>query len=101
MSRSPYYPRRRSRVFQAVKRQAAKAGGEGESAGSFSCSLCDAHLPVVRVGDFLFVQASLGFVCKAPCTEVCPLRGYMAARATEKRAATLPSDSDGPAVHSA
>lgn len=84
MSRSPYYPRRRSRLLQGVARAAIEDAGQSEPAGSFSCALCHADLPTVRVGELLFIQGSLGFVCKAPSAEVCPLRGYLAPGAAKE-----------------
>jgi len=86
--------RRGPRFFKAVSRAIAKVGREGESVRGFACALCDANLPVFHLGELLFLQASLGFVCKAPAKEVCPLRHYLAARTTEERSTSLPPDSD-------
>lgn len=80
MSRSDYYKRRSPRLLSAVKIAAAKDTSESEPAGEFTCALCHANLPVIRLGGLLFVQGSLGFFCKAPAKEVCPLRDYLATR---------------------
>jgi hypothetical protein len=94
-------PWSRAWIFAAIKRASAKDTGEGGSLGVVSCTFCDVDLPVIRIGEFQFVQAGLGCFREAGTKEVCPLRYYLAVRAPEERDAALSSDSDGSEVHSA
>lgn len=100
MSRSSYYPRKRARILARVAREAAKNDGKAESTGSLACAFCHVDLPVIRVAEFLFVQTPLGFLCKAPSQDVCPLRGYLATGTATERSAALPLDSAESAFHS-
>jgi hypothetical protein len=100
MSRRPYYPWRRPRIFSAESEQAPKNLSEIGSLSSIACPLCDAHVPCFEIGDLCFLQMPSRLICEAPSPEVCPLLRYMATGAAEKRADSLPSDSDGSEVHS-
>jgi hypothetical protein len=78
MPRSPYYPRRRPRIQQAVSKPPTKDVCQSRSQRGVKCFICNVDLPCVILGRYTFVQAPLGFICKAPAPGVCPLGANMA-----------------------
>lgn len=84
MARSPYYPRRRSRLQSSKPKPPPKANGEGEQSGIGKCLICDAHLPFIVSDGLLYLQTPLGCLREARYEEGCPWVVYMEAGTPEE-----------------
>lgn len=92
MSRSPYYPRRRARVQQAIERAAAQAAGASRPVRIGPCIVCDYDLPIVCIDGLHYVQAPLECMGTEAQKAHCPWRLFLEAGATEERFSALSLD---------
>ena len=95
MSRSDYYPRKRSRIQPPEPKQAPKDTGEGRPPGIGSCAVCDVDLPVVQHDGLYYVQSSLAGFCGALQTQVCPWKLHLETRTPKERLPALSFDCAG------
>jgi hypothetical protein len=101
MSRSPYYPRKRSRVLTTEQKQTAKKTSASGPTGNVPCALCHAYVPCELWCGILYVQAPAFCLSAATYTEVCPWVGGVAHGANRQGDATLSSDRIRAEVHPA
>ena len=99
MSRSPYYPRKRARILTRQQKQAAAAASENRPQRIRPCVVCDVDLPIIESDGLYYLQAPLGFICKALEKEVCPWKLRMENGAAEERDATLSPNRLWPEVY--
>lgn len=85
MARSPYYPRRRSRLQPWQSEPPVEVDFKAESRGIGVCSVCDANLPFILSDGLLYLQAPLGCVREEAPKEGCPWVVYMENGASEER----------------
>lgn len=101
MSRSDYYPRKRARIQPREQKPTIENTGEGRPRRIGACAVCNAHLPIISHDGLLYVQAPLGFVCKAVPPQVCPWLIYLETGADGEVYATFPSADVRSAIHPA
>lgn len=99
MSRSPYYPRRRSRLQQAIAKSAFENDGENRPQRIRPCVVCNADLPVVSSDGLFYLQAPLECMGNEVQKALCPWRVYLEDGAAKERDATPASDSVWGPVH--
>lgn len=92
MSRSPYYPRRRARLFKAESVKAAETNVDGRPSGIGKCAVCHVDVPIMEWDGLYYVQARLGCLGEAADAKSCPWRVYLEVGATEERDAAFPLD---------
>jgi hypothetical protein len=101
MSRSPYYPRKRARVHKAKQKPTSQEASDGRPRSIGPCFICDVDLPIVSYDGLFYVQASLGFLCKAVPPTVCPWQFHLEAGANRQGDTALPLAVVRPEVHPA
>lgn len=85
MSRSPYYPRRRTRLLKAVQESAFENDGTSGPQRIRPCVICHADLPIVDIDGLYYLQAPLECMGNAIQAPLCPWRVYLEDGASEER----------------
>jgi hypothetical protein len=85
MSRSSYYPRRRSRLLKAVQESAFENDGESRPQRIRPCAICNADLPVVLANGLVYLQAPLRCLGQEAQASICPFRIYLETGAAKER----------------
>jgi hypothetical protein len=101
MSRSPYYPRKRTRVYTTKQKPSPQNPSADRPRRDLHCSICHADIPLIERDGLYYLQGPLGFFCQAIPSTVCPWKLRLENGTPGQRDAALSPDCPGGEVDSA